>query len=141
MPRVYAGRLVKIEVTGSTRFHNTLWKIKNLFRSHLIHWRTHTLGFCRKPNPISIQWLGHLNPNSIILHYRSILCLNTLVGSVRYLITLLKYRMFHYIVELYSTFLHCWAKPNLDTLLRYTLFFYIARQIPNTNRLLSYTQS
>ena len=26
MPRVYAGRWVKVEVTGSTRFHNTLWK-------------------------------------------------------------------------------------------------------------------
>ena len=26
MPRVYAGRWVKIEATGSARFHNTLWK-------------------------------------------------------------------------------------------------------------------
>ena len=26
MPRVYAGSWVKIEATGSTRFHNTLWK-------------------------------------------------------------------------------------------------------------------
>ena len=26
MPRMYAGRWVKFEVTGSTRFHNTLWK-------------------------------------------------------------------------------------------------------------------
>ena len=104
MPRVYAWRWVKIEATGSTRFHNTLWK-KNLFGSYLlIHWRTHTLGLCRKPNPISIRWLGHPNPNSLLLHYLSIPCLNTLVGSVRCLITLLKCRLFYYIVELYPTF-------------------------------------
>ena len=116
MPRVYAGRWVKIEATGSTRFHNTLWE-ENLFGSHLlIHWRTHTLGFCRKPNPISIRWLGHPNPNSFLLHYWSIPCLNTLVGSVRYLITPLKYSLFHYIVEFHPTFF---------TLLSYTQSQYI----------------
>ena len=41
------------------------------------------------------------------VHYRRTPFLNTLVGSVRYLTTLLKYRLFHYIVELYPTFLHC----------------------------------
>ena len=102
---------------------------------------THTLRFCRKPNPIPIRWLGHPKPNSLLLHYRSIPSLNTLVGSVRYLITLLKYRLFHYIVELYRTFLHCWATPNPNTLLRYTLSYYIAKQFSNTNTLLSYTQS
>ena len=113
---------------------------KNLFRSHLlIHWRTHTLDFCRKPNPISIRWLGHPNPNSLLLHYRSIPCLKTLVGSVRYLITLLKYRLFHYIVELYPTFLHCWSIPNPNTLLRYTSSYYIAKQFPKTITLLRYT--
>ena len=49
------------------------------------------------------------------LHYRSIPCLITLVGSGRYPITLLKYRLFHYIVELYPTFLHCWTIPNPKT--------------------------
>ena len=62
-----------------------------------------------------------------ILHYRSIPCLNTLVGIGRYLITLLKYRLFHYIVELYPTFLHYWAIPNPNTLSRYTLSFYMAK--------------
>ena len=141
MARVYAGRWVKNEATGSTRFHLTLWK-KNLSGSHLlVHWRTHTLGFCRKPNLISIRWLGHPNPNSLLLHYRCITSLNTLVGSVRYLITLLKYGLFHYIIELYRTFLHCWATPNPNTLLRYTLSYYIAKQFSNTNTLLSYNQS
>ena len=119
--------------------------------------------------PISIRWLASPNPNSLLFHYRRIPCLNTLVGSGRYLITLLKYRLFHYIVELYPTFLHCWAIPNPNTLSRYTLPYYIAsnsqilihcwaipnpntlsrytlpyyiaKQFPNTNTMLSYTQS
>ena len=141
MPRVYAARWVKIEATGSTCFHKILWE-KNLFGSHLLmHWRTHTLGFCRKPNPISIRWLGHPNPNSLLLHYRSRPCLNTLVGSVRYLNSRLKYRPFHYIVELYPTFLHCWAIRSPNTLLGYTVSYYIAKQFSNTITFLSYTQS
>ena len=95
---------------------------------------------------------------SRILHYRGIPCLNTLVGSVRYLITSLKYSMFHYILrftqlyhiaELYPTLthcwgirylntllsnsqilIHCWAIPNLNTLLRYNLSQKIAEQFP-----------
>ena len=60
-------------------------------------------------------------------------CLNTLVGSGRYLNTLLKYRLFHYIVELYPTFLPCWAIPNPNTLSRCTLSYYMAKHFPNTN--------
>ena len=41
------------------------------------------------------------------LHYRRTPFLNTLVGSVRYLTTLLKHRLFHYIVELYPMLIHC----------------------------------
>ena len=106
-----------------------------------------------KPILISIQWLGHPNPNHTILHYRNILCFNTLVDSVRYL--------------LQPTTLHCWAIPNYFTLLSYTQpqlnfkvstifffcwaipnFFYIAelypilshcRGTPKINTLLSYT--
>ena len=62
-----------------------------------------------------------------ILHYRIIPCLSTLVGSVRYLSTMLKESLFHYIAELYRKILHCWAIPNPNTLLRYTLFYYIAK--------------
>ena len=87
-------------------------------------------------NPILIRWLGHPSPNSLILHYRSIPCLNTLVGSGRYLITMLKYRPFHYLVELYLTFFHCWAIPNPNTLLSYTQSYYFAEQFPKTNTLL-----
>ena len=139
MPRVYAGRWVKIEAAGSTRFHITLWE-KNLCGSHLlIHWRTHTLGFCRKPNPISIQWLGHPNPNSLLLHDRSIPWLNTLVGSVRYLITLLKYLLFHYIVEFYPILTHCWGQPYLKRLLSNSQKLIHCWAIPNPNTLLRYT--
>ena len=110
--------------------------------SHLlIHWQTHTLGSCPKANPISIGWLGHPNPNPTFLHYRSIPCLNTLVGSVRYLIALMMYSMFYNNAWLDSTLLHCLAIPNPNTSLRYTLCYYIAKQFLNTNTLLSYTQS
>ena len=56
--------------------------------------------------------------------------LNTLVGSLRNLITLLKYTLFCYIVELYPTITHRRAIPNPNTLLRYTLSHYIAKQFP-----------
>ena len=128
--RLYAGRWAK---SWGNRFYTLSYYIaeESRLRSHLlIHWRTHALGFSRKPNHISIRWLGHPNPNSLLLHYRSIPCLNTLVGSVRYLITLLKYRLYHYIVELFPTLLHCWVVPNANTLLRYTLSYYIAKQFP-----------
>ena len=141
MPRVYAGRWVKNEATGSTRFHNRLWK-KNLFGSHLLkHWRTHTLGFCREPNPISIRWLGNPNPNSLLLHYRSIPCLNTLVGSVHYLFTLLKYRLFHFIAGLYPILTHCWGIPYLNTLLSNSQKPIHCWAIPNPNTLLRYSLS
>ena len=119
------------------------WRVESW--SHLpMHWRTYTLDFCRKRNSISIQWLGHPNPNHVLLHHRKITSLRTLVGSVRYLITLLEYSLFYYIVKLYPTFLHCWPMPNRNTLLRlvrYTLSYYIAKHFPNTNTLLSYAQS
>ena len=123
---------VKIEATGSTRYHITL------LNKNLLHWRTHTLGFCRKPNPSSIQWLGHPNSNPILLHYRSIPCLNTLLRNVGYLITLLKYSLFitllsytqhFYIAERYAIlshrwgiafFLLCWTIANFNTLSSYT---------------------
>ena len=128
MWRVYAGRIAKN--WGDRLFTLSYYIVEqSRLESHvLIHWRTHTYGFCRKPNPISIRWLGHPNPNSLILQYRSIPCLNKLVGSVRYLITLLEYRLFHYLVELYPTFLHYWAIPNPNTLLKFTLSQNIAEQ-------------
>ena len=76
--------------------------------------------------------------------------LNTLVGSVGYLLTLLKYTLFLYNEELYPTFLHCWAIPNPKTILRYTQLYYIAernrnslhcRAVPNPNTFLRHTQS
>ena len=44
-------------------------------------------------------------------------------------------------VELYPKILQCWARPNPNTLLRYTLSYYNAKQFPSSNTLLSYTQS
>ena len=104
---------------------------QNRLASHLIiRWRTHTLGFCCKPNLISIPWLGHPNPYHKITHHRSKLCLIALVGSVGFFTTLLKYSLFSYIVDFYPTFLHCWIIANPNTLLRYSLSYCFAKQFP-----------
>ena len=97
--------------------------------------------FLQEAQPISIQSLGHPHPNHMFLHYRNITCLNTLVGSVRYLITLLKYNLFYYIAQVNPRFLHSWAKLNPKTLLRYTHSYHLAKQFPKNNTMLSYTQS
>ena len=97
--------------------------------------RTHTFGVYQKPNPISIQWLRHPNANHIILHYRSIPCLKTLVGSVRYHLTLLKYSLFFtllrytqqfYNAELHLKLTHFLEIPYLIKLLSTSEFQYIA---------------
>ena len=124
----------KVEATGSTRFHSKLLEQSLLGLHLLIHWRTHTLGFCRKPNRISILWLGHPNAKHILFHYWSIASLNTLVGSIRYFIILLKYSLFYYIVELYPVILHCWAIPNSKSLLRYNLSYYIAKHFSSRRK-------
>ena len=141
MRRVYAGMTAESWADRLVTLSYYLAEQNGLVLRVLTHWRTQTFSFGPKPNPISIRWLGHPNPNSLILHYRCIPCLNTLVGSVRYLIILLRYSLFYYIVELYPTFLHCWAIPNPNILLRYNLSYYMAKQFPNTDTLLSYTQS
>ena len=69
-------------------------------------------------------------PKHMFLHYRKITSLETLVGSVRCLITLLKNSLFYNIVERYATFLHCWHMPNPNRLLRYTKHYYIAEIYP-----------
>ena len=102
---------------------------------------THILGFCRQPNCISIQWLRHPNPNDIFLHYRSTTCLNTLVGGVDYLSTLLKYTLFQYVAELYPILTHCWGIPYLITLLSNSQFTIHCWAIPKPNTLLRYSPS
>ena len=86
--------------------------------------------FCRKNNLISIQWFGNPNPYHTILHYRCTPCFNTLLKSVRYLITSLEYSLFYYIVELYTTFLLYWATPNPNISVRYSISNYIAELYP-----------
>ena len=138
----------KVEATSSTRYHNTLWVKIGLDRPS----KTLTdayIRFCRKPNLNSIQWLGHPIAIHLFVHYQNTPCLITLVGSLRYPITLLKYRLFYWIVELYPTLLHCWAILNPNTMFRYNQFNYIVevnpkslhdRAVSNPNTLLRYNQ-
>ena len=151
MPRVYARRWVKIGATGSTRFHNTLWK-KSLIGSHfLIHWRTHTLGFRRKPNPISIRWLGHTKIQTIyyciteaypvLIHWWVVYAILLLCWSTACFITLLSYTQHFYIAELYAILIHCWCMPYLITLLSNSQKPIHCWAIPNPNTLLRYSLS
>ena len=93
----------------------------NQLGSHIIsHWRSYTLyalRFCRKPKPISTQELGHPNTYDTLIHCGNVPCHDTLVWSVHYLHTLLRYTLPYYSVELYPTVIHCWAISNANILL------------------------
>ena len=51
---------------------------------------------------------------SYLITLQGITCPNTLMCSVGSLITLRKYRLFYYFVEMYPTFLYCWVIPILN---------------------------
>ena len=96
--------------------------------------------FAEKRKRNSIQWLRQPNPNHKLWHYRSIPCPNTLVGSVRCLITLLKYSLSYYIVESYTQHLYtaelypvltcCWGRSSLSIMLSNSQFQSIAELYP-----------
>ena len=52
----------------------------------------------------------------------NIACLNTFVGSVRYLFTLLRYKLPYYSVQLYPALIHCCGILYRKTLLDYTQY-------------------
>ena len=96
----------KVEAAGSTRFHNTLWKkIGSDCTSKYIDGLIHSV-FAKTPNVSQFYDLD-IQIQTMYYYITEVYRLNTLVGSVRYLITLLKYTLFYYIVELYPAFLHC----------------------------------
>ena len=80
----------------------------------------------------------------------NIACLNTFVGSVRYLSTLLRYTLPHYSVELYPALIHYCGLLYQSRLLDYTQYQHIAEVNPilihclvssNFIALMSYTES
>ena len=93
---------------------------KRLGSHIIIHWRYYTVGFCRKLKPISKWGLGHSNPYRTLWHCWKIPCLNTLVGSVRNLIILLRYTLSYYSVEQQPALKHCVGILYPNTLLSYT---------------------
>ena len=59
------------------------------------------------------------------LHYyiaENIACLNTFVGSVRYLFTLLRYTLPYYSFQLYPALIHCCGVLYPNILLDYTQY-------------------
>ena len=96
----------KIEATGSTRYNFTLWNKVGSYRTSkyadgLIH-------SVVADSPTVFQFCdSDIQIQTIYCYVTEVYRLSTLEGSVRYLNILLKYSLFHYIVELYPTFFHC----------------------------------
>ena len=81
----------------------------------------HTPFFCRKPELISYQELGHPNSFETFLHCWSLPCFKNLGGECT---------VFYYFAKVFAALLLCWAIPSIITLLRYTLPQYIAELYP-----------
>ena len=100
----------RVEMTGSTRFHKTLWnKIGSNRTSYYIVGLIHSV-FAGSPT-VSQFYDSETQIKTMYYYITEVYRLNTMVSIVRYLITLLKYILFFYIVELY---------PMKFTLLSYT---------------------
>ena len=81
---------------------------------------SYALGFCRKFKLVSKLGLGHSNPYHTLIQCGIIHCLNTLLESVRYPITLLRFTLPYYTVQLYPALIHCCGILYFNTLLGYT---------------------
>ena len=113
----------------------------------IIHCGTESAWFA-PPNLLteSYTWfLTRTQPNSLFLtpksipyliNYRIIPCLITLVGSLRYLSSLLKHSLFCYILEHYTTF----YTAELYTILTLGLVMPYLKKNPNFKTFLSYMQ-
>ena len=120
---------LKVEPICSTRFHNTLWNIIGSDRtSYYIDGIIHSV-FAESPT-VSQFYDSDTQIQTIYSYITEVYRLNTLLGSVRNLITLLKYTLFYYIAELYPFPPHCWGIPYLFTLLSNYQFQYIAELYP-----------
>ena len=107
--------------SGSTRYHNTLSdKISSDRTSYYIGGLMHSMQSVFAENLNLSQALGHPYPYHTLLQSGFLTWLNPLVGSVRYLISLLRCTLPYYSVEPYPTFLNCWGTIYLDTLLSRT---------------------
>ena len=98
-----------------------------------MHWRTKSARIAHH-NTLTILCTRFLPKTQIYLMLRtrtpkSIPYIPTL-GSVRYLITLLKYTRPCYSIELYSALIHCCGILSLNTLLEYTQYQHIAEENP-----------
>ena len=94
MPRVYAGRWGKVEATGSTHFHITLWNKIGPDRTFFyIDGLIHPV-LAERPT-VSQLYESETRIQTIYSYITAVYRPNTLVGSVRYLITLLKYTLFY----------------------------------------------
>ena len=121
----------------------------------LRHWRSYALsalGFCQKPKLIVSQGLWHTNPYYTKWHCGNTSCLNfigrectlpfyfaevyaalSLCWAIPNINTMLMYTLLHYTAELYPIIKHCWRLYNVITLLSDSQFFLPWWAIPNLN--------
>ena len=109
-------------MSGFTRSHNALAnKISSDRASEYIDGLMHSV-FAKTFKLLQVKDSG---TQIHTLHYyiaENIACLNTFVGSVRYIFTLLRYTLTYYSVELYQELLHCCGILYPNTLLEYTQY-------------------
>ena len=109
-------------MSGFTRSHNALAnKISSDPASEYIDGLMHSV-FAKNFNLSQVKDSG---TQIHTLHYyiaENTACLNTFVGSVRYLFTLLRYTLPYYSVELYPEILQCCGILYTKTLLDYTQY-------------------
>ena len=100
----------KVETTGSKRFDITMWKNVGSDRtSWYIDGPIHSV--FAESSTLSHFYDSDAQIQTVFYYITEVYRLFTLLGSLRYLITLLNYNLFHYIVEL---------NTNKITLLSYT---------------------
>ena len=150
MPRVYAGRWVKTEATGSARFHNTLWKKicsdrTSQYFDGLIHSVSNGSPILSQfgDSDAQIQTLYYCITEAypVLIHWSVVDSTLLLCWSTACFITLLSFTQHFYIAELYPILIHCWGIPYFITMLSNSQTLIHCWAIPNTNTSLRYSLS
>ena len=101
-------------------------------------------------NPISIRWLGHLNPNfcyciteayPVLKHWWVVDAILIFCWKTACFITLLSFTQHFHVADLYPIRIHCWGIPYLNTLLSNSQILIHCWAIPNPSTLLIYSLS
>ena len=140
----------KVEATGSTRYHITLWnKIGTDCTSWYIDGLIHSI-FAGRPTlsqfdysytPMETFYYCKTEVNLVLIHWRVVYATLLLCWSTACFNTLLGFTHKFHFAELYSILTLCWGIPHLITLLSCSQIPIDCWAIPNPNTLLRYRLS